>query len=44
MSASPNHNAIVGAAEAGFDRPELALSFPHGLVERLTLREHLLRT
>lgn len=38
----PNHNAIVGATEAHFDRRALAFEFPNGLVERLTLRDHLL--
>lgn len=37
----PNHNAIVGAAGARFDRRTLAFEFPNGLVERLILREHL---
>jgi hypothetical protein len=38
----PNHNAIVGATEARFDRRELAFRFPNGLIERVTLRDHLL--
>lgn len=38
----PNHDAIVGVADARFDRRELAFKFPNGLVERLTLRDHLL--
>lgn len=40
----PNHNAIVGAAGARFDRRQLAFGYPNGLVEKLMLREHLLRT
>jgi hypothetical protein len=39
----PNHNAIVGVAGARFDRRELAFAYPNGLVEKLMLREHLLR-
>lgn len=38
----PNHNAIVGATGARFDRRALAFEFPNGLVERVTLRDHLL--
>jgi len=38
----PNHNAIVGATDARFDRRGLAFEFPNGLVERVTLRDHLL--
>lgn len=38
----PNHNAIIGAARATYDEDELAFRFPNGLVEKLTLREHLL--
>lgn len=38
----PNHRAIIGATEAAFDRRELAFTYPNGLVERVTLREHLL--
>jgi hypothetical protein len=38
----PNHTAIVGAADAKFDRRTLAFAYPNGLVEKLTLRDHLL--
>jgi hypothetical protein len=38
----PNHAAIVPAAKATFDSEALAFRFPNGLVERLTLRDHLL--
>jgi hypothetical protein len=38
----PNHNAIIGAARARFDRRALMFTYPNGLEERLTLREHLL--
>jgi hypothetical protein len=38
----PNHSAIIRAAEAGFDRRSLAFSYPNGLVEKVTLRDHLL--
>lgn len=38
----PNHNAIVGATKAAFDRKRLAVSFPNGLVEKLTLRDHFI--
>jgi hypothetical protein len=38
----PNHNRITEAAHAEFDRRSLALLFPNGLVEKLTLRDHLL--
>jgi hypothetical protein len=38
----PNHNAIVGVANAQFDLRLLAWSYPNGLVEKLTLRDHLL--
>jgi predicted restriction endonuclease len=38
----PNHNAIIGATEARFDRRSLAFEYPNGLTERLVLREHLL--
>ena len=39
----PNHNAIVGATGARFDRRQLAFKYPNGLVEKLMLREHLLQ-
>jgi hypothetical protein len=39
----PNHNAIVRTTNAVFDRRELAFSYPNGLVEKLILRDHLLR-
>jgi hypothetical protein len=38
----PNHNAIIGAAGATFDRRALAFRYPNGLIERLLLRDHLL--
>lgn len=38
----PNHTAIIGAAKADFDRRNLAFSYPNGLVEKVTLRDHLL--
>lgn len=38
----PNHNAIIGAARAEFEPRALAFRFPSGLVEKLTLRDHLL--
>ena len=38
----PNHNAIIGAADASFDSRLLAWSYPNGLVEKLMLRDHLL--
>lgn len=38
----PNHDAIIGAARAEFEPRILAYRFPNGLVEKLTLRDHLL--
>jgi len=38
----PNHNAIIAAAQAVFERSALAYRFPNGLVEKITLRDHLL--
>lgn len=38
----PNHNAIVGAAGAQFDKDAFAYRYENGLVERITLRDHLL--
>ena len=38
----PNHRAIIGAANAVFDRRQLEFRFPNGLVEKVTLRDHLL--
>lgn len=38
----PNHDAIIGATNASFDRRALMLRYPNGLEERLILREHLL--
>jgi hypothetical protein len=38
----PNHDAIIGAANASFDRRSLAFEYPNGLVEKVTLRDHLL--
>jgi hypothetical protein len=38
----PNHNAIIGAASAAFDRRALVFTYPNGLEEPLVLREHLL--
>jgi hypothetical protein len=38
----PNHTAIIGAADAAFDRRRLEFRYPNGLVEKLTLRDHLL--
>lgn len=40
----PNHNAILGAANATFTRKHLEFRYPNGLVEKLTLRDHLLLT
>ena len=37
----PNHDAIIGAARATFDRRALAFRYPNGLVEKVMLREHL---
>jgi hypothetical protein len=38
----PNHHAIIGATRATFDRRGLEFRYPNGLVEKLTLRDHLL--
>jgi hypothetical protein len=38
----PNHSAIIGAANADFDRRSLEFRYPNGLVEKLMLRDHLL--
>lgn len=38
----PNHHAIIGAANASFDRRSLSFRYPNGLVEKVTLRDHLL--
>ena len=38
----PNHTAIIGAAKADFDRRNLAFRYSNGLVESVTLRDHLL--
>ena len=38
----PNHNAIISATQATFERHSMAFSYPNGLVEKLTLRDHLL--
>jgi hypothetical protein len=38
----PNHNAIIGAARATFDRRRLAFRYPNGLLEEVMLRDHLL--
>jgi hypothetical protein len=38
----PNHTAIIGATDARFDRRGLEFRYPNGLVEKLTLRDHLL--
>lgn len=38
----PNHNAIIGVTEASFDWQVIAWRYPNGLVEKLTLRDHLL--
>lgn len=38
----PNHDRIIGAAHAEFDSRSLTYRFPNGLVEKLTLRDHLL--
>jgi hypothetical protein len=38
----PNHNAIISTAKAAFDSRQLAFAFPNGLVEKVTLRDHLL--
>jgi hypothetical protein len=38
----PNHDVIIGAANASFDRRSLAFEYPNGLVEKVKLRDHLL--
>jgi hypothetical protein len=38
----PNHDAIIGATGAEFEGRLMAFRFPNGLVEKLTLRDHLL--
>jgi hypothetical protein len=38
----PNHNAIIDATRAHFDWKTLAYEYPNGLVEALTLSDHLL--
>lgn len=38
----PNHDAIIGVIRPSFDQRMLAFRFPNGLVEKLTLRDHLL--
>jgi hypothetical protein len=38
----PNHNAITRVTNASFDRQLFAWRYPNGLVEELTLRDHLL--
>lgn len=38
----PNHDAIIGAAGATFDWAHMAWLYPNGLIEKLTLRDHLL--
>lgn len=38
----PNHDAILGATHARFDPGALAFRYPNNLVEKLTLRDHLL--
>ena len=38
----PNHNSIIGATRAEYLHRLLAYQFPNGLVEKLTLRDHLL--
>lgn len=38
----PNHNAITRVTGASFDRELFAWKYPNGLVEKLTLRDHLL--
>jgi hypothetical protein len=38
----PNHDAIIGAARPTFDARQLAFKYSNGLVERVTLRDHLL--
>jgi hypothetical protein len=38
----PNHNAITRVTNASFDRQLFAWKYPNGLVEKLTLRDHLL--
>lgn len=38
----PNHNAIVGVTRPTFDQRLLAFRFSNGLIEKLTLRDHLL--
>jgi hypothetical protein len=38
----PNHNSITRATGASFDRQLMAWRYPNGLVEKLTLRDHLL--
>ena len=38
----PNHDRIIGAAGAKFEPRGMLYRFPNGLVEKLTLRDHLL--
>lgn len=38
----PNHNAILGQTRAEYVPRLLAYRFPNGLIEKLTLRDHLL--
>jgi hypothetical protein len=38
----PNHNTITRVTHASFDRQLMAWRYPNGLVEKLTLRDHLL--
>ena len=38
----PNHNAIKTASKAEYDTRLMAMKYPNGLVEKLTLRDHLL--
>jgi len=38
----PNHNGIIGASGAEYLPRLMAYRFPNGLVEKLTLRDHLL--
>lgn len=38
----PNHNAIIGMTAAAFDWQGMAWRYPNGLIEKVTLRDHLL--
>ena len=38
----PNHDAIIGAAHPEYERRSMSFAYPNGLVEKITLRDHLL--